>query len=60
MSSISASSSRPDYSFQYLTACVEAGGTVPEEVARFLPWNLSDADHRRYSLAKVEASADTS
>jgi transposase len=44
----------------YLTACAEAGGKVPEEVERFLPWNLSEEDHRRWSLAGAEAGADTS
>jgi transposase len=44
----------------YLTACAEAGGEVPEEVERFLPWNLSDEDRRRWSLAGAGAGADTS
>src|SRR5204863_7044729 len=44
----------------YLTACAEAGGEVPEDVERFLPWNLSAADRRRWSLAGVAAGADTS
>jgi len=44
----------------YLTACAEAGGAVPEEVERFLPWNLSEEDRRRWSLAGAEAGADTS
>ena len=44
----------------YLTACAAAGGEVPEDVERFLPWNLSDADRRRWSLADAEAGADTS
>ena len=44
----------------YLTACAEAGGAVPEDVDRYLPWNLSDADRRRWSLAGAEPDADTS
>jgi transposase len=44
----------------YLTACAAAGGEVPEDVERFLPWNLSEADRRRWSLAGAEAGADTS
>jgi transposase len=44
----------------YLTACAAAGGAVPEDVERFLPWNLSDEDRRRWSLAGAEAGADTS
>jgi transposase len=38
----------------YLTACAEAGGEVPEDVERFLPWNLSDGERRRWSLAGGE------
>jgi transposase len=44
----------------YLTACAEAGGEVPEDIERFLPWNLSDEDRRRWSLAGAAAGADTS
>jgi transposase len=44
----------------YLTACAEAGGEVPENVERFLPWNLSEADRRQWSLAGVGDGADTS
>jgi transposase len=44
----------------YLTACAEAGGEVPEDVDRFLPWDLSDEDRRRWSLADAGARADTS
>jgi transposase len=44
----------------YLTACAEAGGEVPEEVERFLPWNLGEADRRCWSLAGAEEGADTS
>jgi len=44
----------------YLTACAEAGGAVPEDVDRFLPWNLREEDWRRWSLAGGEEDADTS
>ncbi len=44
----------------YLTACAEAGGEVPEDVGRFLPWNLSAGERRCWSLAGAEAGADTS
>jgi hypothetical protein len=44
----------------YLTACAEAGGAVPEDVEGFLPWNLSEEARRRWSLAGVAASTDTS
>jgi transposase len=44
----------------YLTACAEAGGVAPGEVERFLPWNLSDGDRRRWSLADATAGEDTS
>ena len=43
----------------YLTACAEAGGEVPPEIDRFLPWNMSDEDRRRWSLAGTN-EADTS
>ncbi len=42
----------------YLTACAEAGGTVPPDGERFLPWNLTDEQRRGWSLAG--ASEDTS
>jgi transposase len=44
----------------YLTACAAAGGVAPGEVERFLPWNLSDEDRRRWSLADATAGEDTS
>jgi transposase len=44
----------------YLTACAEAGGQVPEDVERFLPWHLSAEDRRRWSQAGAEAGVDTS
>lgn len=44
----------------YLTACAESGGEVPADMERFLPWNLSETDRRRWSLAPPEDAADTS
>jgi transposase len=44
----------------YLTACAEAGGAVPEDVERFLPWNLSAEDRRHWSLSGADGGADTS
>jgi transposase len=44
----------------YLTACAEAGGKPPEDVERFLPWNLRAEDHRRWSLTGAKDDADTS
>jgi hypothetical protein len=44
----------------YLTACTEAGGAVPQDVERFLPWNLSEADRRKWSLGDTADGADTS
>jgi transposase len=31
----------------YLTACAEAGGKVPADVASYLPWNLSEQQRER-------------
>jgi transposase len=44
----------------YLTACAEAGGAAPADVERFLPWNLSAAERRGWSLAGAAEDADTS
>jgi transposase len=44
----------------YLTACAEAGGVAPADVARFLPWNLRAEQRRCWSLAGVDADGDTS
>jgi transposase len=44
----------------YLTACAEAGGGPPEEVERFLPWNLSAEDRGHWSLAGAKDDQDTS
>lgn len=44
----------------YLTACAESGGAAPPDVERFLPWNLSEAERRTWSLVPPEDTADTS
>jgi transposase len=44
----------------YLTACAEAGGQVPQDWERFLPWNLSEENRRRWSLVGAAEGADTS
>ena len=33
----------------YLNACAAAGGKVPEDADRYLPWNLSDEQKRLWS-----------
>lgn len=44
----------------YLTACAEAGGKAPEALERFLPWNLSEEEGRRWSLVDAKVGEDTS
>ena len=44
----------------YLTACAESGGVAPHSVERFLPWNLSDEERRRWALGVAKAEKDTS
>src|SRR5262245_19623981 len=44
----------------YLTACAEAGGEVPEDVERFLPWHMSADDRRRWTMAGAQRGEDTS
>jgi transposase len=44
----------------YLTACAEAGGESPEDVERFLPWNMSEEDRRRWSLVGAKDEENTS
>ena len=38
---------------EYLHACADAGGRVPEDFQRFLPWNRREARVPRASPAKV-------
>lgn len=44
----------------YLTACAEAGGKVPENVERFLPWYLSDQQKAQWSSSREKAEPNTS
>jgi transposase len=44
----------------YLTACAAAGGAPPEDGERFLPWNMSEADRRRWLQAGVKDDENTS
>lgn len=44
----------------YLTACAEGGGEPPEDVERFLPWQMSEEDRHRWSLASVQDAENTS
>jgi transposase len=44
----------------YLGACAAAGGRAPEDVAGFLPWQMSPSDRARWSLAGAEEEGDTS
>jgi transposase len=44
----------------YLTACAEAGGRAPENVDRFLPWNLSPEQKRAWGGDEGVLTADTS
>ena len=44
----------------YLTACAEAGGVAPPDVAGWLPWHLSAAQQQAWSLGGTEAREDTS
>ena len=42
---------------RYLSACAETRGRVPEDIARFLPWNLTDED--RLALSAGPGIRDT-
>ena len=44
----------------HLTACAEAGGAAPADLARFLPWNLRAEQRRCWSLAGAGSDTDTS
>jgi transposase len=44
----------------YLSACAEAGGRVPADLAGFLPWNLSEDRRREWGSAAEVAAPDTS
>lgn len=44
----------------YLNACAEAGGRVPEQLDRFLPWNLTAAQRQEWGSAREVEAPDTS
>jgi transposase len=44
----------------YLTACAEAGGRAPENVDRFLPWNLNPEQRRAWGCEEEVKTPDTS
>ena len=44
----------------YLNACAEAGGRVPEQLDRFLPWNLTADQRRAWQSAGEVETPDTS
>lgn len=44
----------------YLDACAAAGGTVPPDPERFLPWNLSDERKREWATDRKPPAADSS
>ena len=44
----------------YLTACAEAGGRVPADADRFLPWNLSAEQRRAWGSDEEIPTRDTS
>jgi transposase len=44
----------------YLQACAESGGRVPENMAGFLPWNLSPEQRRAWGCAEEVTPPDSS
>jgi transposase len=44
----------------YLRACAAAGGRVPGEMERFLPWNMSAEQRREWGCAEEVEAPDTS
>jgi transposase len=44
----------------YLSACAEAGGRAPEDVERFLPWNLTSEQRHTWGSDEKVSVADTS
>jgi len=40
----------------YLKSCAEAGGNVPDEVERFLPWKISEEDRIAWSNPPIDSS----
>ena len=41
----------------YLEACAAAGGQAPGDAKRFLPWQLSAAEKRRYGGEEVRTES---
>jgi transposase len=44
----------------YLSECAEAGGRAPEDMKRFLPWNLTAEQRRAWGSEEEVGVADTS
>jgi transposase len=44
----------------YLQSCAEAGGQVPADIERFLPWNLSPEQRLEFALDAAPAPANSS
>lgn len=44
----------------YLQACAEHGGNAPPNATRFLPWNLTEDEQRRYRILGPREAFDTS
>jgi transposase len=44
----------------YLTTCAEAGGKVPADVARWLPWNLTVEQRAAWRVPEARPGGDTS
>lgn len=44
----------------YLQACAEHGGNAPPNATRFLPWNLTEDEQRRYRILGPREVFDTS
>jgi transposase len=41
----------------YLTACAEAGGRVPADLSKFLPWNLSEEQRAAWAMPGRQSGA---
>lgn len=44
----------------YLRECAAAGGKIPEDPERFLPWRMSEQQFREFSMEEEPASQDSS
>jgi transposase len=45
---------------EYLQTCARAGGQAPQDVGPFMPWNMTEAMRREWSLQKEKAEEDSS